>query len=293
MNIGQAMSDPVSTSFQAQKAARSDYAHQYEILVAALYNQIVAPGEIVVDGGANIGWHAAPLARRVGPHGLVIAFEPVPLLFKELERNVGGLAVELHQLALSDSDGTASFVVDDKTTALSHIRHHFDKPGGGKSEIVVETATIDNVVKSRKIDFIKLDLEGADFLAILGARATISSGRPPIIFENGRAWPARCYDYSADDFFSFFEQVNYVIYDLHGTALTRDAWSAKDVGFEFIALPGEAADANRRLLSVIDFFWREIDRRPLIMEWRDFLLAVGDAPLYMAAHHGENWLAEM
>ena len=285
------MTAATSTTFKAQQAARSDYGSQFEILVSVLYNQIVKFGDVVVDGGANAGLHAVPLGDLVGSRGLVIAFEPNPDVFRGLRDNMADLAAELHLLALSDTEGTLSFVVDIKNPALSHIQHDFDRPSEGRKLISVRSVLLDKIVAGRKITFIKLDLEGADFLGIRGAKATLLRDRPPIIFENSRVWAAKCNGYTMEAFFAFFDEIKYDIYDLHGVALTKDNWTDEDVAFEFIALPRENADKNRHLLAVIDYFWREIDKRPVLPTWAACVLAARNARKYMVDNHGRNWLS--
>ncbi|WP_294534124.1 FkbM family methyltransferase [uncultured Rhodoblastus sp.] len=285
------MSDCNSTSFLTLQAARRDYGSQFEILVAVLYNQIVKPGDIVVDGGANAGLHAYALARKVGPGGLLVAFEPNPEVFESLSSNVAQLSVELHRLALSDRQAMLPFVIDEANPALSHIHHAFDASDPGTRTILVKSVTLDRIVGARRIAFIKLDLEGADFLAIRGGVATLRRDRPPIVFENSRAWASKCHAYTAEEFFRFFAEIDYAIYDLHGRELTREIWDFDDIAFEFIGLPKEAGARNRHLLDVIAFFWSEVESRPVLPEWTDCVIAVRDAPDYMTSHHGEAWLS--
>lgn len=285
------MKDPGSTSFLAQREARRDYGAQFEILVSVLYHQVVKAGDIVVDGGANAGLHAMPLARLVGPTGLLVAFEPNPPVFAALQRNVAQFSVELHQLALSDKQTMLNFVADEKRPGLSHLQHQFDQPAEATRTIAVQSVTLDSIVGARPISFIKLDLEGADFLALRGAARTLRKSRPPVIFENNRGWAAKCHHYTAEEFFAFFADIHYIIYDLHGHPLTRDSWEAKDMAFEFLALPEENVSRNRHLLGIVAFFWREADQRPVLPEWKDCIAAAGNAYAYMTRCHGQNWLS--
>ncbi|MCW2282996.1 FkbM family methyltransferase [Rhodoblastus acidophilus] len=284
------MSNP-ATSFADMQAARTDYGPQFELLVAVLYNQIVKPGDTVVDGGANSGLHAVPLAKLAGPDGLLIAFEPIPEVFEGLQKNTAGRSVELRRLALSDVAGQAKFLVDENNLAMSHITHPYDKVGERQRFITVDCVTLDQVIGPRKISFIKLDLEGNDFLAIRGGKQLILRDRPPIIFENGRDWTAQCRGYTSEDYFNFFDEVSYDVYDLHGRSLNRDTWKDKNIAFEFIAVPRETPERNLFLLKVIEFFWREHASRPTFAQWKDCVLAVWDAAPFMASHHGPNWLA--
>src|SRR4051812_31054692 len=53
-----------------------------------LFRQIVRPGDVVVEVGANIGCHPVDLSRLVGPQGLIVAFEPQRLVFQTLCANL-------------------------------------------------------------------------------------------------------------------------------------------------------------------------------------------------------------
>jgi hypothetical protein len=71
--------------------------------------QVLRPGDHVLDIGANIGSHTVPLAKRIGPHGLIHCFEPQPAVFQLLAANalMNGLAnVRLYHAAVGRSAGT-------------------------------------------------------------------------------------------------------------------------------------------------------------------------------------------
>ena len=86
-------------------------------LTEALW-RLAQPGDIVVDGGANIGYATSILAARVGPRGKIHNFEPDPRSFDELQRNVAGWedrgqrgAFVLHAAALGARSGTATLQI--------------------------------------------------------------------------------------------------------------------------------------------------------------------------------------
>jgi hypothetical protein len=68
----------------------------------------------------------------------------------------------------------------------------------------------------KPVKFIKLDLEGAEYHALLGAKSILANARPVIIFEDGGKQSAETYSYNLSDLDTFFELHSYRIYDLFG-----------------------------------------------------------------------------
>ena len=142
----------------------------------------LAPGQVVVDLGANLGVFATRAARRVGPTGRVIALEPHPDNFRRLlgnkERN--GLAwLECVQAAAGDREGEAALFVHERGINHSLVR------GSGES-IRVPLRTVDGLVRERgleRVDFLKIDIEGVVPEALRGASETLKRFRPLISLE--------------------------------------------------------------------------------------------------------------
>lgn len=147
------------------------------------------PGDVFLDIGANGGLYTLVAARRVGSSGHVFAFEPGQRELELLRRNV-----RLNQLdnvtiiaeALSDETGTARFAVslDGAMNSLAQNRHPWQKIQKWEN---VSTITLDEaLVKYQipKIDFIKMDVEGAERLILAGAKKLMVSTEPlTMLFE--------------------------------------------------------------------------------------------------------------
>jgi FkbM family methyltransferase len=151
----------------------------------ALLEQIVSPGAIVLDVGANIGTYTIPLARRVGPSGEVHSFEPEPTIVGKLYRNLrlnDSNNVVVHEYALGTSVGSIYLYrpqgINEGGSSLA-IHHH----GNG---LMVAIDRIDAVIERLNlahIDLIKCDVEGADLAVLVGARDTLESHRPAVYVE--------------------------------------------------------------------------------------------------------------
>lgn len=147
----------------------------------------VSRGMTALDVGANIGYFTTMMAGLVGESGKVIALEPVIDTFHKLSSAVSlnnqRSIVELHNVAASSGVGSFELGYDIDSFNMGGIS--LNKEGHGRNRIVqkAETRTIDELVWGRPIDFIKMDIEGAEGMALDGASETISKNKPIIIME--------------------------------------------------------------------------------------------------------------
>ncbi len=158
---------------------------EFSQLEVALFEQIVRPGWVVVEAGANIGVHTVPLARLVGESGQVVAFEPQRVVFQTLCANVALASltnVHCHHAAVGETDGEVVI------PPLDYRReNNFGGLGLGefKQGEKVPLITIDGLNLSA-CHFLKADVEGMELAVLRGARATIEKFRPIIYVENDR-----------------------------------------------------------------------------------------------------------
>lgn len=160
----------------------------YEPNETAFVLKTVKPGMTVLDIGANIGFFTTMFAGLVGNSGKVIALEPVADTFHKLKSAVAlnhiENIVELHNVAASTGPGTCELAYDMHSFNMGGISI---RPTGSETKFqlsqVAETKSIDDVVWGRPIDFIKMDIEGAEAFALSGASKTLTTSRPTIIME--------------------------------------------------------------------------------------------------------------
>jgi FkbM family methyltransferase len=152
----------------AEAAGRLD--HDQNALPIILKH--VPEGGCVVDAGAYCGDHAIAYLNKVGPTGQVFAFEPNPEAFEALRLNCPSAFA--FNVALSDKIGTGVLIPASDTNygACSVL------PGIGSVEMIA----LDSLVL-KKLHLFKLDCEGGEYDALLGASETIARCRPVIICE--------------------------------------------------------------------------------------------------------------
>jgi FkbM family methyltransferase len=149
----------------------------------------IKPGMVVLDIGANIGFYTIQIAYLVGEAGCVVAFEPNPRLVYELQTNIqiNGLKnVVVENIALSDQPGEMEFYFPQEGSE-SHGSLRSNSTFQAQLVEKINTETLDNVLNRLNIthvDFLKIDVEGAERLVFRGADKLLSrSDKPVIIFE--------------------------------------------------------------------------------------------------------------
>ncbi len=158
----------------------------YEKYETKLFKKVLKRGMTVLDIGANIGYYTLIAARKVGINGKVFAFEPEPsnydLLCKNIEANKFQNVVIIPK-AVSNKVKTIKLYLSPENRA----EHSFCKYLNNKF-VNVKTIVLDNFLKNKKIDFVKVDIEGAEAEALQGMQNVIKSNKKLILITE--FWPA-------------------------------------------------------------------------------------------------------
>ncbi len=174
--------------------ARISLSRTYEPHVAREARALLRPAMRVIDLGANIGYYTMLAAAHVGPSGSVLAFEPDPANGALLARSVaanGFRNVTLVPCAAAGATAAVDLLLDDSNGRLVAA----GTPGARR----VQAVALDQLLgPDHPVDLIKMDIEGAEGLALAGMGRIIAASRPTIISEfsprpcaPSRAWPPR------------------------------------------------------------------------------------------------------
>jgi len=159
----------------------------YEKFETMLMCKEIKRGNVVLDIGANIGYYTLIFAKLVGKNGKVYAFEPEPTNFSLLKKNVeinGYENVELVQKAVSNKNGKIKLYLDKENTADHRIYNSHDS----RKFIEIESIKLDNYFKDhRKIDFIKMDVQGAECGVFQGMSQLLKNNKSMKIISE--FWP--------------------------------------------------------------------------------------------------------
>jgi FkbM family methyltransferase len=148
-----------------------------------LLDQVIRPGFIVVDVGANIGTHSVPMATKVGDSGRVYSFEPQRHVFQMLCANVAMNALRnvlTYQNAVADRKSTIRIPVIDPRRKYNFAAVSMKEHTAGEEVVVID---IDSL-QLHFCNLIKIDVEGMETLVLNGARSTIERFRPVLFVEN-------------------------------------------------------------------------------------------------------------
>jgi FkbM family methyltransferase len=188
----------------------------------ALFNRKFEPGETFlakqiltlgkmnggtfVDLGANIGYYTT----LFGQFGDVYSFEPAPRAFKMLQRNIHGKGrIHAFNIAISDKKGEALLYQNDYNHGDNRIFPSFDVMG-----IPIQTDTLDNIVpEGTQISLLKMDIQGAECLALRGARRVLVES--PNLHIISECWPAKLLraETSVDEYFDLLKEFQWGVID--------------------------------------------------------------------------------
>lgn len=204
---------------------------------AAIY-RFVKPGMQIIECGACCGYHALNLAKAVGSTGKVFCFEAnpelIPILKQNIEVNGFKERVLIFNKGIWDKNDVVPFPVQNEALGMAsiprlqkRIRHNNPifrkllewKSSDLKKIIQLEVVSLDEYFKNQKIDFIRMDIEGAELRALKGAKKLLNKHNITIImewaFQQGRT------DKETIELFDLLRSLNYKVYRILSEELVK------------------------------------------------------------------------
>ena len=152
----------------------------YEMDKRLAFEKEILPDSVIYDIGANVGFYSLLAAEMTGEKGHVYAFEPLPRNIKYLSQHVKINRYEnitIFEAAVSDHEGEAYFDLG-ASTAMGHLSQ------GG--ELKVKVICLDEMLARGEVlppDFMKIDVEGAEFEVIQGAQNILEAYHPILFLD--------------------------------------------------------------------------------------------------------------
>jgi len=161
----------------------------YEVDETKLFNNIIKEYDVVVDIGANIGYYTLLAAKKVGPSGRVIAFEPDPVNYLLLKKNI--IANKYNNVVLvNKAVSDESCVLPLFLSSVNNGDHRLYDDGGHRDFVNVDSISLDEYFKDNyKVDFIKIDAQGAEGRILKGMKNVINCNKRLKILTE--FWPDR------------------------------------------------------------------------------------------------------
>jgi FkbM family methyltransferase len=197
----------------------------YERECVQVFKALLQPNWVVADCGAHVGQYSLIASKYVGATGEVHAFEPTPRTFSYLSRNISlnhAHNIYLNQFALTDNIAAAEpfFLSLEDNFGANSLRPTTNRLA--QAAFTVSTTTLDSYFsnKDRSPEFIKLDVEGAEYAILLGATRILSTNRPWLQLEVS-AENLTAFGCSLGDFQTFLSNSGYTLYTIHQSGTLR------------------------------------------------------------------------
>jgi FkbM family methyltransferase len=187
---------------------------------------LVAPGNVCVDVGAAAGLYTLALSRLVGATGEVHSIEPLTFAHPVWSRLLGTKSsanVRCHSLALGREPGSGVMSVPSgrfgRVTGRSFLDWQTSGLGSNAefarhARVEIEVDTLDGLCRRAgitRLDFIKIDVEGAELQILEGGQDAIADFRPTLLVEIEARHTDR-YQYSPDDIVRWFTERDYTMH---------------------------------------------------------------------------------
>jgi len=189
-------------------------------------NKYVTQGSVAIDIGANIGLMSLAMSKCVGFNGRVLSFEPGPVSYGLLRRNVytnneiGNIIIS--DQAVSDTDGNAPLFINPNGESDNQIHknqtEYIFKNEQKRSKFDVETITIDSILKNNSIDFtnvsfVKIDTQGHDLEVMRGGKYLFKNSKKIAVLCEFAPYLKAWENISIDEFYDTIKSYDFDIYD--------------------------------------------------------------------------------
>ena len=232
---------------------------EYERPITEIVRAFVRPGSICLDVGANIGWYTTLMQVLAGPGGEVHAFEPVPGTFSVLSGNVASnrhpAQVALNNVALGESAGTVTMhtfgLLADGHASLS------DFGDSAAASVSVPMIVLDHYLEEKgvgPVDFVKIDIEGAELSMLKGSARLFAQERPPVIVVEAALETTRGFGYVPDDIVKFLrDSAAYDFFEVgneDGKLRRIEGFAPDSIGANVLCVPKDRYPGERAILGI-------------------------------------------
>lgn len=221
----------------------------YEENETKIIMECVNENDIILDIGANVGLYTILLNKY--KNCTTYSFEPIKYTFDLLNKNlaINGVNAKVYNIGLSDKNKVENFYFNYKEIAASSMR---DLREDNNVEIVkCDIRKLDDFVAEENIsniDFIKIDVEGAELFALRGGAESIKQYKPIIFCEMLRKW-AKKFDYHPNDIIELLKNIGYSCYAIKENTLGYISQVTEDTMETNFLFLDESKERHKSLLD--------------------------------------------
>lgn len=255
---------PLDIIILFEQRSLTPFQFDWECVLERGYRRFLTAQSCVWDIGGHAGRHARVFIEDIGCRQVQI-FEPLPDQRAQLEQRFGARpGVSIFPCALSDAPGQADFVVNRAAPEESGLRERlYNDPAGKQLETIpVPVATLDALQPELgdRVDYIKIDAEGAEIDILRGGADVLTRLKPIVSVEYGLS-SYTAYGHHRMSLFETASDLDYRICDLFGNPFDQEQWDNVVDRFywDYYLVPKERADGFQAQLW--DGVYRELETR--------------------------------
>jgi FkbM family methyltransferase len=177
----------------------------------AIMQQVLKNNSCCVDVGAHSGAVLNQMLR-MAPNAQHFAFEPLASCCARLEHKYRNRKVVITNAAVGASNGEATFYCEPTHLESSSLaRRTVDNAVSQSRAVEVQVVTLDYALGNKKVDFIKIDVEGAELAVLQGAKELIARSQCPIFFEHEISG-ASAFGYGPKEVYNYLQSIHYSVF---------------------------------------------------------------------------------
>lgn len=203
---------------------------------------LIESDDVVFDIGANYGWYSLNIAKKY-PGTRIYAFEPIPYSFDILSQNIALNNIKnirVFNIGIGKENTVSEFNFNRDASGATSMVNLLDRENVEKIKCGIRT--LDSFAQEEnidRVDFIKCDIEGAEFFALQGGRGVLERHRPKLFVEMLRKWSAK-FGYHPNDIIRFMDNLGYYCFEINGHRLQKlDIMTDETVSTNFFFLHSE------------------------------------------------------
>lgn len=187
----------------------------------------IKDGDIAIDIGANVGFYTLGLSTLVGDTGKVYSFEPGPVSFALLSRNVFANKatlsnnIVLENLGVSDRDSESYLFINPNGESDNQVHHDVSsykfRNEPSRDKVSIRLVSLDSYfsnVSTSDIKYIKIDTQGHEYYVLKGAQRILTESNDTVVTVEYAPYLKAWENFTQDDFYSLIKSMGFRIYDM-------------------------------------------------------------------------------